>query len=84
MQELLQRLLRAEAKLEERECCSKGIRQGHITQIGYQTLALEEVACNYANAAEKSGNNTGCLNTNSHDQQQGETSLKTVKCYNCL
>ena len=87
VQELLQRLLGAEATLKEREHCSKGIRLGHPQRHTFTSNRSPNSGpgrgSNNDNAAEKSGNNTSSSNTNSHDQQQREMSLKTVKCYNC-
>ena len=87
VQELLQRLLRAEATLKERECHSEGIRLGlsqrHTFNSNRSPNSGPGRGSNNDNAAEKSGNNTSSSNTNSHDQQQREMSLKTVKCYNC-
>ena len=87
VQELLQRLLRAEATLKERERRSKGIRLGlsqrHTFNSNRSPNSGPGRGNNNNNAAEKSGNNTSSSNTNSHDQQQREMSLKNVKCYNC-
>ena len=87
VQELLQRLLRAEATLKERERRTKGIKLGLSQRLTFNSNRSPSSGpgrgSNNDNAAEKSGYNTSSSNTNSHDQQQREMSLKTVKCYNC-
>ena len=87
VQELLRRLLRAEATLKEREHRSKGIKLGlsqrHTSNSNRSPNSGPGRDSNNDNTAEKNRNNTSSSNTNSHNQQYGEMSLKTVKCYNC-
>ena len=69
VQELLQRLLHAEATLKEKEHCSKGIRQGLSQRHTSNSNRLQNSGpgrgSNNDNAAEKSGNNISSSNTNS-------------------
>ena len=82
VQELLQRLLRAEVTLKERESCSKGIRQRpsqrHTSNSNWSPHSGPGRGSNNDNAVEMTGNNTSSSNTNSHDQQHGEMSLETI------
>ena len=70
-----------------RESRSKRIRLGlsqrHTSNSNWSPNSGPGRGSNNDNAAEKSGNNTSSSKTNSHDQQHGEMSLKTVKCYSC-
>ena len=91
LQELLQRLLRAEARLEERECSSK-VNDWSKTRKpgGYRSVVLKK------EATEKSVDKPPVSKAtagNSHREQAGtkgqdsrgssEMSLKNVKCFKC-
>ena len=84
VQELLQRLLHAEATLKERERRSKESRQEpsqrHTTTANRSPHSGHGRDSN-TGRTERNVSNTNSANAN--PQQQGEMLMKAVKCFNC-
>lgn len=81
VQELLQKLLCAEATLKEQEHRSKETRQSASRQ---ETPASARALSSGQGRNSSSGNVTGRSgNTAANPQQGAEMSMKAVKCYNC-
>jgi len=88
LQELLQQLVRAEARIEERECRSKGHdwnktrRSGGYKGVSKKDM-FEKSVDKPPTSCRATANNSQREQAGSRGYDSGEMSLKNMKCFKC-
>jgi len=88
LQELLQRLLRVEARIEERECRSKGHNWNKTWRSGgYKGVSkkdvIEKPVDKPPTSSRTTADNSQREQAGTRGQDSSEMSLKNIKCFKC-